>query len=88
MKVDIESDSELTVNAIHKQDVNYLEVGDVIASCRQKLCQLYCTSVNFIRKSANSVAHELARYPCLVHCQIIFSSPPCTVKATMNDVFS
>ena len=58
-KVVIESDSQLTLRAIHKGDVNYLEVGDVIASCCQKLSQLHFTSVNFIRKSANKVAHQL-----------------------------
>lgn len=83
----IESDSMTTVNAIHRKEVNHLEVGDVIDSCCNLLDNLRHASVCFVRKSANRVAHSLARYPCLVHCHVLFSSPPdCVVEAIMYDV--
>ena len=49
----LESDSQLTVKAIQSQSMNYLEVGDVIESCRQLLVSLPKVSVVFIRKNAN-----------------------------------
>lgn len=83
----VESDSQVTVTAIHNKQINYLEVGDVIASCCHMLTHLQFTSVQFVRKSANRVAHSLARYPCLVHCHVLFSSPPdCVVETIMYDI--
>lgn len=86
-RVYVESDSQLTVRAIHNEDVNYLEVGVVVESCYQKLQQLEHVSLSFIRRNANRVAHELARYPCLAYCQVLFTSPPGNVvEAIMYDV--
>lgn len=74
--VDIETDSLLTVNALHKgQDYN-LEVGDVLNECRFLLLTRHDLDVMFVNKQANKVAHLLARAPYLVNCHNIFMSTP------------
>lgn len=86
-RVFIESDSQLTVRAIQNGNMNYLEAGVVMESCCQLLRQLELVSVNFVRRNANRVAHEIARFPCLAYCQVLFTSPPlCVVEALMYDV--
>ncbi|XP_074324342.1 uncharacterized protein LOC141661257 [Apium graveolens] len=46
----IESDSQLSVNAIRATRINYLEVGEVIESCKQLLNSFHKVSVVFVRK--------------------------------------
>ena len=85
-EVIIESDSQLTVRAIHTNNLNYLEIGEVIESCKQLLRSFCRVSLVFIRKNANKVAHELARIPCLVNSHNIFTSPPtCLLEALSFD---
>lgn len=72
-RVYIESDSQLTARAIQSGDANYLEVGVVIEKCCQKLHRLELVSLHFIRRNANRVAHQLARYRYLAYCQILFT---------------
>ena len=72
----IETDSLLTVQAITKTEAIRLEVGNVIDSCRQRLKASSGISISFVRKQANKVAHEVAKFPCLLGCYNIFTSPP------------
>ncbi|XP_074351632.1 uncharacterized protein LOC141690759 [Apium graveolens] len=62
-KVLIESDSLLSIDAIQKDKINLLEVGEVIEECKQGLQSLPSVSVRFIRKIANRVAHSVAKKP-------------------------
>ncbi|KAL8127779.1 hypothetical protein AgCh_014632 [Apium graveolens] len=88
-KVLVESDSLLTTKAIEGDKVICLEVGEVIEECKQALHNLSTVSVYFIRKNANRVAHEIARIPCLVNSQNIFTSPPtCLLEPLMFDLLS
>lgn len=86
-RIVIESDSQLAVRDIQNEEVMYLEVGEVIVSCCQKLRQFTYASVKFVRRNANRVAHILARYPCIAYFHSVFTSPHlCVVKALMYDV--
>ncbi|KAL8111526.1 hypothetical protein AgCh_019295 [Apium graveolens] len=88
-KVVVESDSLLTTKAIAGDIVNCLEVGEVLEECKQALQNLPTVAVSFIRKNANKVAHEIARIPCLVNSQNIFTSPPtCLLEALTFDLSS
>lgn len=83
----VETDSLLTVQALKSSATNYFEVGDVIANCQAQLQRLVSTTVTFIRKQSNRVAHEIARLPCLVNCQNEFTSPPsCLLETLLYDV--
>lgn len=81
----VETDSLLTMQALHNDTINYLEVEDVIVSCQLHLQHLVDTSVSFIRKQSNRVAHEIAKLPCLVNCQFEFTSPPCLLETLLFD---
>ena len=73
-EVIIEADSKLSVDAIAGQKVNFLEVGEIIETCKQMLSNLCRASIVFVRKNANWVAHEVARIPCLVNSHNLFTS--------------
>ncbi|KAL8148945.1 hypothetical protein AgCh_006084 [Apium graveolens] len=88
-KVFVESDSLLTTKAIECDKVICLEVGEVIEECKQALQNLSTVLVCFIRKNANRVAHKIARIPCLVNSQNVFTSPPtCLLEPLMFDLLS
>lgn len=82
----VETDSSLTAKAITGPGTNLLEVGEVINICKHKISNLVDTSIRFVRKNANRVAHELARFPCLVNSHVCFTSPPtCLLEALSYD---
>lgn len=86
-KVEIESDSMLTVQAVKQGSPNYLEVGIMIQECRILLDDLPDFSISFVKKQANKVAHTLARVPCEANCFREFLSPPQIVlEKLMYDV--
>ncbi|XP_074355573.1 uncharacterized protein LOC141695214 [Apium graveolens] len=88
-KVLVESDSLLTTKAIEGDKVICLEVGEVIEECKQALQNLSTVSVCFIQKNAKRVAHEIARIPCLVTSQNVFTSPStCLLEPLMFDLLS
>ena len=49
-EITVESDSQITVNAIKKGGTNYLEVGEIMEECKQILGSLTRVSIVFIRK--------------------------------------
>ncbi|XP_074322799.1 uncharacterized protein LOC141659771 [Apium graveolens] len=84
--VQLETDSLLSVKAILENKVNLLEVGEVIEECKLGLQGLPSVSLSFFRKTANRVAHNIARIPCLANSQITFtSSPRCLLEALSYD---
>lgn len=52
-EVIVESDSQITVHAIQSSRLNYLEVWEIIESCKRILRDLHKCSVVFTRKNAN-----------------------------------
>lgn len=87
--VQVESDSMLAIKAIVGEGMSMLEVGLVIEDRKRMLRSMRNTSICFVRKNVNSVAHELVRIPCLVNCQNYFtSSPTCLLEALACDLLS
>lgn len=84
MKVSVESDSLVAVNAINGMNNYLMEVGHIIDHCRLLLQSMPSVSVKFVRKQANEVAHGLAKMPCLTNCFVIFTSPPTHLGETGN----
>ena len=75
-KIKLESDSLVVVQSINNGITNLLEVGEVLEQCKNLCNELSATSIHFVRNQANRVAHEIARIPCLVNCQNVFTSLP------------
>lgn len=71
----IESDSLLTVRALHCPEENVLEVGNVLEACRNILNLRPGFSISFVKRQANKVAHLVAKLPCSLNCQNVFTSP-------------
>ncbi|XP_074336989.1 uncharacterized protein LOC141674167 [Apium graveolens] len=84
MKVMVESDSLVAVNAINGVNNYLLEVGHIIDHCRLLLQSMPSVRVKFVRKQANEVAHGLAKMPCSSNCLVIFTSPPTHLVETCN----
>ncbi|XP_074378180.1 uncharacterized protein LOC141719707 [Apium graveolens] len=85
----IESDSLLTVRALHGKKSYLLEVGHVIEHCKWLLQSVALgIGVTHIRKQANKVAHSLARIPCSINCFHVFTSPPSQLLETLQNDFS
>ncbi|WOH16655.1 hypothetical protein DCAR_0936213 [Daucus carota subsp. sativus] len=88
MNVELESDSLLTVQAVNRGVINFLEVGNLINESRLMMIGRPDIDLVFVKKQANRVAHSLARVSCEVNCFIEFESPPPSVlENIMYDVF-
>lgn len=86
-KVLIESDAQLVVKHVLGNSSNLLEVGGILDDTKVLLSSLPLTSIAYIRKNANKVAHQAARIPCLVNSRISYTSPPaCLLEALSIDV--
>lgn len=60
-KVDIETDSMVTVKAIFSNQIMSSTFGLVIRDCKSSLSVLNNVSIRFVRRSVNRVAHFVAR---------------------------
>ena len=74
--VEIESDSLLSVKALNHTHNNALEVGFMLDECRDIIRSRPGFSIIFAKRQANKAAHLMARLPCLLDCQSIFTSLP------------
>lgn len=74
--IDVETDSLLTVNAIKNGVIQYLELGHIFQQCREILEHRRNLKIEFVKKLANNVAHEMARLPCELNSYKIITSPP------------
>lgn len=81
--VEIETDSLLAVQAIEQQLTNSLKVGFVVDECRTSIISRPGLSIIFAKRQANKAAHFMARVPCLLDCQSIFTSPPNMLLETL-----
>lgn len=77
-EVIIESDSLLGVKAITQNYTNYMNymLGTLVQQCKELITTRGGISIEFVRKRANKVAHELAKFPCEPNSFIVISSPP------------
>nr|XP_017251820.1 PREDICTED: uncharacterized protein LOC108222412 isoform X3 [Daucus carota subsp. sativus]XP_017251821.1 PREDICTED: uncharacterized protein LOC108222412 isoform X3 [Daucus carota subsp. sativus] len=66
IKVEIETDSLIAVQAIRSSAVKLSYLGRLVQECRELLVETKdrIVSLKFVRRSANNVAHYLARYSC------------------------
>ncbi|XP_074377163.1 uncharacterized protein LOC141718682 [Apium graveolens] len=87
-KLIVESDSLLSIQAVHHKKNYLLEVGHVIEDCKMFLHSMPDCRVTHIRKQANKVAHSTARIPCSIICSIVFTSPPSYLLETLMNDFS
>lgn len=52
-----------------------LEVGIILSACSNILDSRLGFSVSFVKRQANGVAHLVAKLPCSLNCQNVFTSP-------------
>lgn len=81
--VEVETDSLMAVQAIKYQLNNSLELGFVLDECRSILNSRPGLSITFAKRQANKVAHLMAKFPCLLDCQSILTSPPFMLLETL-----
>lgn len=84
----IETDSYLAVRAIQGKKNYMVEVGHVVDDCKQLIQLAPGLVVTHIRKQANKVAHNLARFPCSCNCFYVLTSPPTQLLETFMSDFS
>ncbi|KAK3231660.1 hypothetical protein Dsin_003541 [Dipteronia sinensis] len=58
----VESDAAVVVKWINGGDILYSEIGVIISDIKNLLQQIHCAAVTFVPRSANQVAHCLAKY--------------------------
>ena len=72
--ITIESDSQLSVNAVNQNQSCLLELGDLLQYCRELLRSSGRLVLCHVKKHANKVAHQLAKVPCEPNSFIVYSS--------------
>ncbi|XP_045831441.1 uncharacterized protein LOC123922796 [Trifolium pratense] len=86
--VDFELDSKNVVTSFHSKHNNVSELGDVIRDC-VRLHKTYFrnSSVEFIRRQANEVAHALARVATsIASFHLFIDIPTCIVNILNNEM--
>ncbi|XP_017224846.1 uncharacterized protein LOC108201070 [Daucus carota subsp. sativus] len=84
----VETDSQLCANAIKGENSNnnLLEIGNLIQQCKALIRSSSRVLVDFVRKQANRVAHQIAKIPCMLNGFSDFTSPPsCLLETIMSD---
>jgi ribonuclease HI len=86
--VDFELDSKVVVDNFHSNKIDDTEVGDIISHCRKLFSSCYNnSSVEFIRRQANEVAHRLAKAASYIASpQIMVNIPYCIEYLLINDM--
>jgi nitroreductase len=85
---DFELDSKVVVDNFHSNKIDDTELGDIISHCRRLFSSCYNnSSVEFIRRQANEVAHRLAKTASYIASpQIIVDIPYCIEHLLINDM--
>lgn len=81
--IQVETDSRKTVAALESSEPNYLEVGNVLETCKDWLHGRSDVYVVHGRRQSNKAAHLLAHGSCLVGCSDVFYSPPYFLLETL-----
>lgn len=83
--VELESDTMLVVQAIMSDQDNMFEVGFIIDACREAFSRRRRLSLSFTKRQANRAARLMARVPCLLDCQSLFTSLPLLFETLLFD---
>ncbi|XP_062080209.1 uncharacterized protein LOC133784961 [Humulus lupulus] len=75
-KVEVESDSLVSIQAIRSPTVLLSYFGRIVHECRQLLLDLihHEMSIKFVKRSANAVAHSLARSTSIISDRVVLGS--------------
>ncbi|XP_045794003.1 uncharacterized protein LOC123888879 [Trifolium pratense] len=86
--VDFELDSKIVVDSFHSNKCDATELGDIISHCKQLISNYYNnSSVEFIRRQANEVAHSLAKAATYtVSPRILVDIPHCIEHLLINEM--
>ncbi|XP_045822393.1 uncharacterized protein LOC123915300 [Trifolium pratense] len=86
--VDFELDSKIVVDSFHSNKCDATELGDIISHCKQLFSNYYNnSSVEFIRRQANEVAHSLAKAATYAASpRILVDIPNCIEHLLINEM--
>jgi hypothetical protein len=86
--IDFELDSKIVVDSFFSSKSDSTEFGDIIKNCRSLFTDLYTnSSVEFIRRQANEVAHTLGRAATsLPSLHILVDIPHCIEHILINEM--
>jgi len=81
-------DSKLVVDAVNNNVSSNSDLGAIITQCRRLLdVNLHNSKVEFSRRQANGVTHELAREALLeANSQTFIEIPPCIYDLLSNEM--
>lgn len=83
--VELESDTMLVVQAIKSDQDNLFQVGFIINACREAFSRRRGLSLSFTKRQENRATHLMARVPCLLDCQCLFTSLPLLFETLLFD---
>jgi ribonuclease HI len=86
--VDFELDAKRVVDSFKSQNSDATEFGNIINNCKTLLSNLYeNSSVEFVRRQANEVAHNLAKAALLsASSQLLVTIPHCIEHILINEM--
>jgi ribonuclease HI len=86
--VDFELDSKVVVEKFHSNKIDDTELGGIMSHCKRLFSTYYNnSSVEFVRRQANEVAHRLAKVAsCKASPQIMVEIPYCIEHTLINDM--
>jgi hypothetical protein len=86
--MDFELDSKVVVEKFHSNKIDDTELGDIMSHCKRLFSTYYNnSSVEFVRRQANDVAHRLAKAAsCKASPQIRVEIPYCIEHTFINDM--
>jgi hypothetical protein len=83
-----ELDSKLVIDGFHSNNHDATEFGEIISHCKRLYRSFYVnSSVEFIRRQANEVAHSLAKAATYVATpQTLVNIPHCIEHSLINEM--
>jgi ribonuclease HI len=86
--VDFELDSKIVMDNFHSKKHDVSEFGEIIAHCKRLFSSFYSnSSVQFIRRQTNEVAHSLAKAATYVATpQTLVNIPHCIEHSLINEM--
>jgi ribonuclease HI len=86
--VDFELDSKLVIDGFHSNNHDATEFGEIISHCKRLYSSFYVnSSVEFIRRQANEVAHSLAKAATYIASpQVLVDIPNCIEHILINEM--
>jgi hypothetical protein len=86
--VDFELDSKRVVDSFFSSIADATEFGDIIKNCKSYFCNFYNhSSVEFIRRQANEVSHNLAKVTLFsASSQVLVDIQHCIEYILLNEM--